>query len=136
MSLFLAIYELVLALRAQKHRKDDEDRVRDSRSGLIEQSDMRYLIKVGEEHDREYSSHMKNYQELIKRLKLSREQRLEREVKTKKTFLDYVYELSDEDAQKSVAEEIRRLNKLDNKELKRLVELGHLKGHFGIMEND
>jgi len=129
-ALFFAIYELVLALRAQKNRKTEEDNVEASREGRIKPDEPKYVLHVNEQHDREYTSHMKNYQKLIEDLKLSRKQRLDREIKTKKSILDFVYELSDEDAQKSVAEEIRRLNKKEDAELKRLLESGYLLGYF------
>jgi len=129
-SIFLAIYELVLALRAQKNRKVEEDNVEKSREGTLKPDDPGYLMHVSEQYDREYTAHMKNYQKLIEDLKLSRKQRLDREIKTKKSILDYVYELADDDAQTSVAKEIRRLSKLEDEELARLIKNGYLFGIF------
>lgn len=129
-SLFLAIYELVLALRAQKNRKDEEDIVRQCRRGEMTEENPCFTIHVSERYEREYTAHMKQYQSLIDNLKLSRRQRLDKQIQGKKSFLDFAHELADSDAQKSVAEEIRKLNKLDNKELKRLIDSGYLLGYF------
>jgi len=129
-SLFLAIYELVLALRAQKNRKDEEELVRRSRNGEIDGDDPLFTTHVSERHEREYNAHMKQYQSLIDNLKLSRRQRLDKQIQGKKSFLDFAHELSDDDAQRSVAEEIRKLNKLDDAELTRLIEKGFLLGYF------
>lgn len=129
-SLFFAIYELVLSLRAQKNLKNETKDVNKSRSGEIDKDDPLFRTHVSERHEREYSSHMKQYQTLIDGLKLSRKQRLEKQIKGKKSFLDFSHEMATDDAQKSVAEKIRKINNLDNKELKRLIEEGYLKGHF------
>jgi hypothetical protein len=133
-SLFLATYELVLSLRAQKNRKMEEDQLERCKNGEIKPDSPHFIHVVSERHDKEYTAHMKQYQSLIENLKLSRKQRLDREIKAKKSFLDYAYEFSDEAAQKSIAEEIRRLNKLDDDELKRLIKEGYLLGYFSSKE--
>lgn len=133
--LFMAVYELVLALRAQKQRKDEEEILKKCRKGEILQNDPRFIVSVSDKYDREYNTHMQHYQKLIESLKLSRKQRLEKVIQQKKSFIDYAVELSSEDAQKDVASTVTKLEKKSDKELKRLIDKGLLLGYFGALDD-
>jgi len=129
-ALFFAIYDLILAMRAQVRRQEEEDILDRCRSGEIPQVDLRYIVTIDDRWDKEYNSHIKSYKEFIDNLKLSRKQRLDKQKKTKKTILDFVVELADHDNQTSVAETIRQLEKESDAELSRLVENDLLLGYF------
>lgn len=64
----------------------------------------------------------KEYMELIEGLKLTRKQRLDKVKDTRNTFLDLQLELSNKVRQESILEDIKRLNDLTDKELRRLAE--------------
>lgn len=129
-SLFVAVYGFILAFRAQRAAKEESEMLNKCRKGVITRDEPEFIVAVNESHERNYDKHMKLYQNFIEQLKLSRRQRLEKEIKSKKSFIDFVYELADKDAQKGVAEEIRRLEKKSDDELKRLIKLGKLLGYF------
>lgn len=127
-SLFLAIFEFVLAFQAQRNKSNEEQKVRETQDKKLKSTDANYRVNVNERWNKEYTDHMKVYRELIAGLKLSREQRLKDEIKSKKTFLDYAYALADRENQLSVAREIVDLDKKSDEELKRLIENGWLFG--------
>jgi len=129
-SLFIAVYGFILAFRAQRLAKDEAEILEKCRSGEIARESAGYIMAVNEAHERNYDKHMKLYQNFVDQLKLSRRQRLDKEVKSKKSFIDFIYELSDKDAQKGVAEEITKLEKKSDEELKRLLDGGFLLGYF------
>ena len=133
--LFIAVYGFVLAFRAQRLAKEEAEQVTKCRKGDIKPEQAGYIICVNEAHERNYDKHMKLYSSLVDQLKLSRRQRLDKEVKSKKSFIDFIYELNDKDAQKGVAEEIRKLEKKSDDELKRLVDEGLLLGHFSGVDD-
>lgn len=129
-ALFASILELVLAFQAL-NRKEMEERWRDqSLRGEITEDDARYRRHVDDKYNKEYDQHMKLYQRGIEQLKMSRKDRLKEVRSQKQTLVDLAEELSNKNAQSEVADEIERLAKMKNDELKRLLELGHLHGTF------
>lgn len=129
-SLFVAVYGFILAFRAQRAAKEEADWVEKCRKGSIARDDPRWIGVVNENYERNYDKHMKLYQTFVEQLKLSRKQRLENEIKTKKSLLDFVAELANKDAQQGVAETINKLEKKSDDELKRLLDKGLLLGYF------
>lgn len=128
--LFAAILELILALQAL-NRKEQEEKWRDeSLNGKISMGDPRFRPSVDDKYQKEYDQHMKLYQKGMEGLKMSRSQRLHEVRSQKQTLVDLAEELSNKNVQSEVAEEIERLSKLKDQELKRLLELGHLHGTF------
>lgn len=127
-SLFLAVFEFVLAFQAQQNRAEEEDKVKKTKLGIHKIKDPDYRLQVSERWNKEYVDHMRTYRDLIGTLKLSREQRLKDEIKTKKSFLDFAQSMNDKDVQASIATEILELNKKTDEELKRLFEKGYVFG--------
>ena len=129
-SLFASILELILAFQAL-NRKETEEKWRDeSMKGIILDTDPRYRRVFDDKYHREYDAHMKLYQKGMEGLKMSRSQRLKEVRSQKQTLVDLAEELSTKNAQAEVANEIERLSKMKDEELKRLLELGHLYGIF------
>ena len=129
-ALFASILELILAFQAL-NRKEKEEKWRDmSLSGEIDEHDPRYRRIVEAKYQQEYDQHMKLYQKGMEQLKMSRKDRLKEVRSQKQTLIDLAEELSNKNAQSEVADEIERLSKLKDSELKRLLELGHLHGTF------
>lgn len=129
-ALFASILELILAFQAL-NRKEMEEKWRDqSLNGEIPDTDPRYRRVVDDKYQREYDQHMKLYQRGMEQLKMSRKDRLKEVRSHKQTLVDLAEELSTKNAQSEVADEIERLSKLKDSELKRLLELGHLHGTF------
>lgn len=129
-ALFAAILELILSFKALD-RKEQEEMYRDqTMEGLITEDDVKYRRVVDDKYQREYDQHMKLYQKGMSELKMSRSQRL-KEIRTqKRTLVDVAEELSHSNAQAQVADEIERLAKEKDSELKRLLDLGHIHGVF------
>ncbi len=127
-SLFLAIFEFVLAIKAQKNRSDEEGLVRETRDGAYDREDPQFRTQVSERWNKEYNEHMKTYLQLIEMLKLNREQRLKDEIKLKKSFLEYSVQYANKENQQAAAQEILELDRLRDEELKRLIEQGFLFG--------
>ena len=129
-SVFASVLELVLAFQAL-NRKEIEEKLRDqSMVGDIEEGDPRFRRHVDDKYQKEYDQHMKLYQSGMKTLKMSREQRLKEVRSQKQTLVDLAETLSNKNVQSEVADEIERLAKLKDTELKRLLELGHIHGVF------
>lgn len=129
-ALFSAILELILAFQAL-NRKETEEKLRDqSLEGKIPETDVRFRRSVDDKYQREYDQHMKLYQKGMSELKMSRSQRLKEVRSEKKSLVDLAEELSNKNAQSEVADEITRLAKMKDDELKRLLDLGHLHGIF------
>jgi len=129
-ALFSAILELILAFQAL-NRKEVEEQLRDdSLNGKIPETDVRFRRNVDDKYQREYDQHMKLYQKGMSELKMSRSQRLKEVRSQKQSLVDLAEELSNKNAQSEVADEIARLSKLKDDELKRLLDLGHLHGIF------
>lgn len=129
-ALFSAILELILAFQAL-NRKETEEKFRDeSLAGKIAETDIRFRRNVDDKYQREYDQHMKLYQKGMSELKMSRSQRLKEVRSQKQSLIDLAEELSNKNAQSEVADEIARLAKMKDEELKRLLDLGHLHGIF------
>lgn len=129
-ALFASILELILAFQAL-NRKEMEERWRDeSLQGTIAEGDPKFRRIVDEKYQREYDQHIKLYQRGMEQLKMSRKDRLKEVRSQKQTLVDLAEELSSKNAQSEVADEIERLSKMKDEELKRLLELGHLHGVF------
>jgi hypothetical protein len=129
-ALFSAILELILAFQAL-NRKELEEQWRDqSLRGEIPEDDPKFRRHVDDKYQREYDQHIKLYQRGMEQLKMSRKDRLKEVRSQKQTLVDLAEELSSKNAQSEVADEIERLSKMKDEELKRLLELGHLHGVF------
>jgi hypothetical protein len=129
-ALFASILELILAFQAL-NRKEKEERWRDeSLEGEIDEDDPRYRRVVDNKYQQEYDQHMKLYQKGMEQLKMSRKDRLKEVRSQKLSLVDLAEELSNKNAQSEAADEIERLAKLKDEELKRLLELGHLHASF------
>lgn len=129
-SLFAAVLELVLALQSLSRKEREEQWFEESLAGRIPDSDARYRRFVDDRYHKEYDAHMKLYQKGIDQLKMSRSQRLESVRSHKQTLIDLAQELSSRNAQAEVAEEIERLSKAKDNELKKMIDEGHLYGIF------
>lgn len=74
----------------------------------------------------QYLNHFKQYQEGLKALKLSREQRLKDITNIGHTFLDFAEILNKKENQEGIADEIMKIEKMTEDEIKRLQENGWL----------
>lgn len=129
-AVFAAILEFVLAFQAL-NRKERLEKLRDETlEGKYEEEDPQFTRVVDDKYQREYDQHMKLYQKGMEQLKMSRQQRLKEVRSQKQTLVDLAEALSQKNAQAEVADEIERLAKLKDSELKKLLELGHVHGVF------
>jgi hypothetical protein len=129
-AVFAAILEFVLGIQAL-NRKEVEEKLRDrTLDGEFQEGDPRFRRHVDDKYQKEYDQHMKLYQKGMSELKMSRAQRLKEVRSQKQTLVDLAEMLSNKNAQAEVADEIERLSKLKDSELKRLLELGHVHGVF------
>lgn len=127
--LFLAIYELVLALRAQRCRCEEEKLVEETRQGFHTPADPSYRKFVDARFEKEYDQHMKSYQKFFEGLKLNREQRLKDEHAIKRSFLDYAEVYAKTSHQEVAAHEILEWSRKTDEELKRLITNNWLMGY-------
>jgi len=123
--LFTAILHFTLAMRAAK-----QDRETYEKSSIAGGKHQYIDLFKKDMHD-----NMKKYQDAMKSLKLSREQRLKDLQRQGTTFLDYAERYSKTDEQAKAAEEIMRLEKLSMDELKRLQANGWLSAG-GLPDNN
>jgi hypothetical protein len=129
-AVFAAVLEFILAFQAL-NRKEIEEKLRDQTlEGEFEETDPRFRRHVDDKYQREYDQHMKLYQKGMSELKMSRSQRLKEVRSQKQTLVDLAEELSNKNASAEVADEIERLSKLKDGELKKLLEQGHIHGVF------
>jgi len=129
-AVFAAVLEFVLAVQAL-NRKETEEKFRDmSMNREVEEDDPRFRRHVDDKYQREYDQHMKLYQKGMEQLKMSRQQRLKEVRSQKQSLVDLAEMLSNKNAQAEVADEIERLSKMKDTELKKLLELGHIHGVF------
>lgn len=128
--LFAAILEFVLAMQALSRKEREEQWFEQSVSGFIKEDDPRFRRFVDARYHKEYESHAKLHQQGMEQLKMGRAQRLKEVRSQKQTLIDLAEELSSKNAQAEVADEIERLSKLKEDELKRLLEDGHIHGIF------
>lgn len=129
-SLFAAIIEYILAFQALARKEQEEEYYAKSMTGDIPDTDRRYRRFVDDKYQKEYDQHMKLYQAGVKNLKMSREQRLKEVRSERLTLVDLAQELSSQSTQSEVADEIAVLSKARDKELKIMLENGHLHGVF------
>jgi len=129
-ALFAAILELVLGLQALGRKEQLEQLRERTLAGEIPDGDPKHTRNVDPRYQKEHNDHMKLYHAGISELKMSRSQRLKEVRSQKQTLVDLAEELSQKNAQAEVADEIERLAKLKNDELKRLLDLGHIYGVF------
>ena len=131
-ALFAAVLELVLALQALSRKEREEKWFQQSVEGKIPEDDPRFRRFIDPRYHKEYDAHMKLYQNGMEQLKMSRSQRLQAVRSQKQTLIDLAQELSSRNAQAEVAEEIERLSKFKDDELKRMITDGHI---FGVFED-
>lgn len=129
-ALFASILEFILALQALSRKEREESLFEQSQNGDIPPEDARYRRFVDDRYHKEYDSHMKLYQKGMEQLKMSRSQRLKEISSQKQTLIDLAQDLSSRNAQAEVSEEIERLSKFKDSELKKMIEEGHLYGIF------
>lgn len=129
-ALFASILEFVLALQSLSRKEREEKWFEQSVGGFLPESDPRFRRFVDDRYHKEYDAHMKLYQKGMEQLKMSRSQRLKEVRSQKQTLVDLAEELSSKNAQAEVADEIERLSKLKDEELKRLLDDGHIHGVF------
>lgn len=129
-ALFAAILELVLAFQALSRKEREEGYLQKSMDGEYVDGDPKFRRFVDDKYQKEYDQHMKLYNSGIKTLKMSREQRLKEVRSERRTLVDLAEELSHKTTQAEVANEIERLAKASDDELKRMLEEGHVFGDF------
>lgn len=131
--LFSAQCEYVLLHRARSLKAEEERCIAETLAGRWSQGDPRFLRRVNEQLTSDERMHMERYESLMKALKLSRAQRLDKKDDgSRKTMKDLANELSRSDAKNVAADEIASLDRKTNEELKRLLDNGHLYGIFQI----
>lgn len=129
-TLFTAILSYVLAMRALKFKHIEEDFYRRTLAGEFEEDEPEYRRHVDDRFQKEYESHMRKYTDMMKDLKMSRSQRLDKVRTERVTLIDVADELSTRTAQADAATQIEQLSKLHDEELKRLLDNGYLHGSF------
>lgn len=129
-AVFAAVLEFVLAFQAL-NRKEKLEKLRDQTiEGKFEEDDPRFTRVVDDKYQKEYDQHMKLYQKGMEQLKMSRQQRLKEIRSQKQTLVDLAEALSQKNAQAEIADEIEKLSKLKDSELKKLLDNGHVHGIF------
>lgn len=118
--LFNAILHLVLAWRAAAQ---DKECYQKSPLAGYQGSDMTVYVDT---FKRDYQENMKKYNEFIKSLKLSREQRLKDLQRQGTTFLDFAEKYAKHDEQTMAVQEILKLEDLSERELRKLQANGWL----------
>jgi hypothetical protein len=129
-ALFASVLELVLAFQALARKEREERLFERSQSGEIAEDNAQHRRFVDDRYHKEYDAHMKLYQKGMEQLKMSRSQRLQAVRSQKQTLIDLAQELSSRNAQAEVAEEVERLSKAKDEELKKMIDEGHLYGIF------
>ncbi len=129
-TLFTAILEYILAARALRLKSIEEKLYEKSMSGEIKEDDAEFRRTVSDRYQKEYESHMKNYENLLKACKATRNQRLSEIKSERKTLVDVAQEMTNKSIQSDMAERIIKLSDAKDEELKRLIEGGYLFGDF------
>jgi hypothetical protein len=131
-SLFAAVLELVLALQALNRKEQQENWYELTKNGKIPEGDARYTahLNTADRYGKEYDSHMKLYQRGMEQSKMARHQRLKESNTERKSLVDLAEELSSKSARSSAAEEIERLSRLRDEELKKMIDNGYILGKF------
>jgi len=131
-SLFAACLHWVLGLQAMNRKEAQERLHQQTRDGQFDESDPRYTPHLGaaEKYAREHDNHMKLRQQGMEQLKMARRDRL-KDVRTeRRTLVDLAEELSSRNARSTAAEEIERLSRLRDQELKDMLDNGYILGKF------
>jgi len=136
-TLFAAIGEYVLAYRALNFKTQEERWWQDSMEGTIRpesedgEADPRFRrINDSEKYQKQYDSHMKLYQKGISELKMSRVQRMKEVRSDRKSLVDVIEAFSHKNAQADASEQIVKLSRLQDEELKQMLENGYIYGIF------
>lgn len=130
---FTAIVEYVLVQRARSLKQEEENCLAETLQGKWVQGDPRYRMAVSEQWSDDEKVHGERYDSLMKALKLSRAQRLDKKSDSnRKTLMDIANQLSHTDAKNVVADEIAALDRKKTEELERLLKDGHLYGMFNL----
>lgn len=120
MQLFMAVVHYVMAARAAKRDKvcyDNSPLAGTGKTGIYT-----------DQHTREYHEQTKKYNDAMKGLKMSREQRLKDMQRHGTTFLDFAEKLAKTDEQALVIDEILKLESATVKDFERLQANGWLIG--------
>lgn len=119
------ILSYILGLRASQALAMCEKVFKDLMDGRILATDPK-VVAAGraEAHKNEMTNRMKDYREVMEKLKATRDKRLDRIRDTKYTFADLVVNMADKEYQASIIDDIIRLNRSEEEELKRLIEGG------------
>lgn len=140
--LFTAMLEFTLAMKALRMKIYEEELYSKSMRGQLQStvedpndptkrvSNPIFRHQVDPRYETEYNSHLKNYEKFMDTLKMSRKQRLDRIKQDRKSLVDVAMHLSSKDAQNTAADEIERLTKMQDKELKEMIANGYLLGVF------
>lgn len=120
------ILSYILGLRAAQALAKCETIFRDVMEGLILPTDPK-VVAAGrsEAHKAEMTNRMKDYREVMEKLKATRDKRLDRIRDTKYTFADLVVSMADKEYQESIIDDVIKLNRFEEAELKRLIEGGN-----------
>lgn len=129
-SLFTAILELILAFQALNRKEMEEKWREQSLAGEIPDTDPRYRRHVEPKYQNEYDQHMKLHQKIMEGLAMARKDRVKEIRSQKQSLLDLAESLSHKNTQSEAADDITRLSKLRDEELRRLIDGGHLYGVF------
>jgi len=129
-SLFTAILELILAFQALNRKEMEEKWREQSLRGELVDTDPRYRRHVDNKYQVEYDQHMKLNQKIMEGLAMARKDRVKEIRSQKQTLLDLAESLSLKTTQIEAADDISRLAKMRDEELKRLIDGGHLYGVF------
>lgn len=129
-TLFTAILEYILAARSLRIKSLEERLYEKSMNGEIKEDSSEFRRTVSDRYQKEYESHMKNYENLLKACKATRNQRLSEIKSERKTLVDIAQEMTNKSVQSDMAERIIKLSDAKDEELKRLVEGGYLFGDF------
>jgi len=123
------ILSYVLALRAQKSYREDEELIGLIRAGQAPPNqDRDKVLGRGEAYRKEYTDRMRDYRDVMESLKATRDKRLEKIYDQKRTLIDLITELSKKDIKQSMIDDVYRLDKMTDEELTRLLK--------GEVEND
>ena len=132
--LFEALYHYILAHRAANVKSELEKCLQETLSGKWQKGDARYVTSIPSEYSREHLENSKRYENLMQKLKLSREQRVGQIKDSKKSLTDVARDLTTSESQARVADEIEKIERMTDKELLRMLESGYLYGLFGVKQ--
>lgn len=129
-SLFSACVEYVLAFRALDLKSIEEKCYAETQAGKWKQGDIRFRAFVDDKFAKQYQQHLETYRKLVTDLKMSRSQRLDKIKNEKRTLVDLAVELSSKSAQTIATDDIIRLSRLTDEELKKMIDNGYVMGIF------